>query len=39
MESAIPEHLRTAGTRHRRVPEDYPPSYLSFVATATRKPE
>ena len=23
MESAIPEHLRSARTRHRRVPDDY----------------
>src|SRR5437660_8048502 len=32
MESAIPEHLRTARTRHRRVPHDYAPPYPSFVA-------
>jgi aldoxime dehydratase len=32
MESAIPEHLRTARTRHRRVPDDYVPPYPSFVA-------
>jgi aldoxime dehydratase len=32
MESAIPEHLRTARTRHKRVPEDYAPPYPSFVA-------
>jgi len=32
MESAIPEHLRTARTRHRRVPDDYAPPYPSFVA-------
>jgi aldoxime dehydratase len=32
MESAIPEHLRSARTRHRRVPDDYVPPYPSFVA-------
>jgi aldoxime dehydratase len=32
MESAIPQHLRTARTRHRRVPDDYVPPYPSFVA-------
>jgi aldoxime dehydratase len=32
MESAIPEHLRSARTRHRRVPDDYAPPYPSFVA-------
>jgi aldoxime dehydratase len=32
MESAIPEHLQTARTRHRRVPDDYAPPYPSFVA-------
>src|SRR5258708_22793216 len=32
MESAIPEHLRTARTRYRRVPDDYAPPYPSFVA-------
>jgi aldoxime dehydratase len=32
MESAIPEHLKTARTRHRRVPDDYAPPYPSFVA-------
>jgi aldoxime dehydratase len=32
MESAIPEHLRDARTRHRRIPEDYVPPYPSFVA-------
>jgi aldoxime dehydratase len=32
MESAIPEHLRTTRTRHRRVPDDYAPPYPSFVA-------
>jgi aldoxime dehydratase len=32
MESAIPEHLRTARSRHRRVPDDYAPPYPSFVA-------
>jgi aldoxime dehydratase len=32
MESAIPEHLRTARTRHRRVGDDYVPPYPSFVA-------
>jgi aldoxime dehydratase len=32
MESAIPEHLRTVRTRHRRVPGDYVPPYPSFVA-------
>ena len=37
MESAIPEHLRTARTRHRRVPDDYAPPYPSFVAR--HKPE
>jgi aldoxime dehydratase len=32
MESAIPEHLQSARTRHRRVPDDYAPPYPSFVA-------
>jgi aldoxime dehydratase len=32
MESAIPEQLRTARTRHKRVPEDCTPPYPSFVA-------
>src|SRR5258708_6429058 len=32
MESAIPAHLKTARTRHRRVPDDYAPPYPSFVA-------
>ena len=32
MESAIPEHLRSARTRHRRIPDDYAPPYPSFVA-------
>jgi aldoxime dehydratase len=32
MESAIPEHLKSARTRHRRVPDDYVPPYPSFVA-------
>ena len=32
MESAIPEHLRSTRTRHRRVPDDYVPPYPSFVA-------
>src|ERR1700744_3354692 len=32
MESAIPEHLRSVRTRHRRVPDDYAPPYPSFVA-------
>ena len=32
MESAIPEHLQTARTRHRRVGADYAPPYPSFVA-------
>jgi aldoxime dehydratase len=32
MESAIPEHLRSARTRHRRVTDDYVPPYPSFVA-------
>ncbi len=32
MESAIPEHLKSARTRHRRVPDDYSPPYPSFVA-------
>jgi len=32
MESAIPEHLKTARSRHRRVPDDYNPPYPSFVA-------
>jgi aldoxime dehydratase len=32
MESAIPPHLETARTRHRRVPDDYQPPYPSFVA-------
>ena len=32
MESAIPEHLKTARSRHRRVPDDYSPPYPSFVA-------
>ena len=32
MESAIPEHLQTTRSRHRRVPDDYAPPYPSFVA-------
>ncbi|WP_024515603.1 phenylacetaldoxime dehydratase family protein [Bradyrhizobium sp. Tv2a-2] len=32
MESAIPAHLKTARSRHRRVPDDYHPPYPSFVA-------
>ena len=32
MEFAIPEHLKTARSRHRRVPDDYAPPYPSFVA-------
>ena len=32
MESAIPEHLRSARTRHRRIPDDFAPPYPSFVA-------
>jgi aliphatic aldoxime dehydratase len=32
MESAIPEHLKTVRSRHRRVPDDYSPPYPSFVA-------
>ncbi len=32
MESAIPAHLRTERTRHRRVPDDYTPPYPSYVA-------
>jgi aldoxime dehydratase len=32
MESAIPQHLQTARSRHRRVGDDYRPPYPSFVA-------
>jgi aldoxime dehydratase len=32
MESAIPLHLQTARSRHRRVGDDYRPPYPSFVA-------
>lgn len=32
MESAIPRHLETQRTRHKRVPDDYQPPYPSFVA-------
>lgn len=32
MESAIPSHLQTARSRHKRVPDDYAPPYPSFVA-------
>ncbi|MHC4046267.1 phenylacetaldoxime dehydratase family protein [Bradyrhizobium sp. 23AC] len=32
MESAIPQHLETQRTRHKRVPDDYQPPYPSFVA-------
>lgn len=32
MESAIPVHLETQRTRHKRVPDDYQPPYPSFVA-------
>ena len=32
MESAIPSHLETVRSRHRRVPDDYAPPYPSFVA-------
>ncbi len=35
MESAIPAHLQTARSRHRRVPDDYTPPYPSFVARHT----
>src|SRR5690349_7117982 len=31
MESAIPAHLETPRTRHKRVPDDYQPPYPSFV--------
>src|SRR4051812_9336082 len=31
-ESAIPLHLETQRTRHKRVPDDYQPPYRSFVA-------
>ena len=36
MESAIPEHLRSARTRHRRIPDDFAPPYPSFVARQAR---
>ena len=32
MESAIPPHLQTARSRHKRVGDDYQPPYPSFVA-------
>ncbi|MDA9521428.1 phenylacetaldoxime dehydratase [Bradyrhizobium sp. CCBAU 11434] len=32
MESAIPAHLETQRTCHKRVPDDYQPPYPSFVA-------
>jgi aldoxime dehydratase len=32
VESAIPPHLKSARTRHRRVADDYQPPYPSFVA-------
>jgi len=32
MESAIPEHLRSARRRHRRVRDDYAPPFPGFVA-------
>jgi aldoxime dehydratase len=32
MESAIPQHLQTTRSRHRRVGDDYRPPYPSFVA-------
>lgn len=32
IESAIPDHLVTTRTRHRRVPDDYAPPYPSYVA-------
>lgn len=32
MESAIPLHLKTERTRHKRMPDDYQPPYPSFVA-------
>ncbi|OAF17494.1 phenylacetaldoxime dehydratase [Bradyrhizobium centrolobii] len=32
MESAIPPHLQTTRSRHKRVPDDYQPPYPSFVA-------
>ncbi|MBR0832697.1 phenylacetaldoxime dehydratase family protein [Bradyrhizobium manausense] len=32
MESAIPQHLESPRTRHKRVPDDYQPPYPSFVA-------
>ncbi|MCO1657972.1 phenylacetaldoxime dehydratase family protein [Pseudonocardia humida] len=35
VESAIPEHLRTGRTRHRRIPDDFAPPYPSFVARSS----
>ena len=32
MESAIPDHLQCPRTRHRRIPDDYAPSYPAAVA-------
>ena len=32
MESAIPDHLKTARTRHTRYGDDYTPPYPGFVA-------
>ena len=39
MESAIPEHLRSERTRHRRVPDDYAPPYPSYVARHAKRVE
>jgi len=36
-ESAIPAHLRTERTRHRRIPDDYAPPYPSFVARSSTR--
>ena len=32
MESAIPDHLKTARSRHTRYGDDYTPPYPAFVA-------
>ena len=35
VESAIPSHLVTERTRHRRIPDDFAPPYPSFVARSS----
>jgi len=37
IESAIPPHLVTERTRHRRIPDDFAPPYPSFVARSSTR--